>query len=108
MRSDSEIKTKIIELLDVQGEDRSEHVRRLDRLDTAALERVNIAHHSSRGMLCGLYWVLGYEFRDMAKIIEQAFAAATTEEISKPTETASPLTPAAETPATEQPPNADS
>lgn len=84
MRSDSEIKTKIIELLGLEGNDRSEQVRQLDKLDPVALEKVNIAHHSSRGMLCGLYWVLGYEFRDMAKIIESAFTTTDTEEISKP------------------------
>lgn len=83
MRSDSEVKTKIIELLGLEGSDRGEHVRLLDNLDPAALIKVDIAHHSSRGMLCGLYWVLGYEFRDMAKIIERAFAADTTE-VSKP------------------------
>jgi hypothetical protein len=59
-------------------------------LELTALEKVNIAHHSSRGMLCGLYWVLGYEFRDMARIIEELFATATTDEISKPAETPMP------------------
>lgn len=90
MRSDSEIKTKIIELLGVEGEERAEHVKQLDRLELSALEKVNIAHHSSRGMLCGLYWVLGYEFRDMAKIIEEYFTTAITEEVARPAETPSP------------------
>lgn len=85
MRSDSEVKTKIIELLALEGSDRGEHVRLLDTLDPAALIKVDIAHHSSRGMLCGLYWILGYEFRDMAKIIERAFAA-DTEEVAKPSD----------------------
>lgn len=107
MRSDSEIKSKIIELLGVEGSDRSEQVQQLDRLDPAALDKVNIAHHSSRGMLCGLYWVLGYEFRDMARIIESAFAA-DTEEISKPVADAASATtgelPAATAPDGETPP----
>ncbi len=96
MRSDSEIKTKIIELLGVEGSDRSEQVQQLDRLDPIALDKVNIAHHSSRGMLCGLYWVLGYEFRDMAKIIESAFASADTEEVAKPSAETAPTAPSSD------------
>ena len=65
MRSDSEIKTKIIELLGLEGEQRAQQVKALDSKDGAALKMKLVEHHSTRGMVAALYWVLGYEFKDI-------------------------------------------
>ncbi len=65
MRSDSEIKAKIVDLLEFEGEKRSELVCALDTLDIKALLMASIDSHSVRGMLSGLYWTLGYSFSDI-------------------------------------------
>lgn len=71
MRSDSEIKAKILELLEIQGAARNEQMQALDKLDTAALKQVKCPHHSTRGMVSALYWVLGYEFKDIHELFVQ-------------------------------------
>lgn len=68
MRSDSEIKAKILELLDIEGGLRTEQMQALDKTDTAALQMVKCPHHSTRGMVSALYWVLGYEFKDIHEL----------------------------------------
>jgi hypothetical protein len=65
MRSDSEIKTKIIELLGLEGQQRSQQIQALDAHDPKALKSKLVEHHSTRGMVAALYWVLGYEFKDI-------------------------------------------
>ena len=65
MRSESEIKAKVIELLELEGEDRSEMIRALDKLDIKALKKLHIDAHSVRGMLSALFWTLGYSFADI-------------------------------------------
>lgn len=65
MRSDSEIKAKVIELLELEGEERSAMVQALDALDVEALKKVKVEAHSVRGMLSALLWALGYSFADI-------------------------------------------
>lgn len=65
MRSDSEIKAKVVELLGVEGEARSEQIKALDHLDIKALQMASVDSHSVRGMLSALYWTLGYSFADI-------------------------------------------
>lgn len=65
MRSDSEIKSKLVELLQLEGEQRSQQIQALDKSDIQALTTRLVEHHSTRGMVAALYWVLGYEFRDI-------------------------------------------
>lgn len=65
MRSDSEIKAKIVELLELEGEERSQQVQALDRSDPSALKARLVEHHSTRGMVAALYWVIGYDFKDI-------------------------------------------
>jgi hypothetical protein len=65
MRSDSEIKAKVVELLELEGEDRSEMIRAMDNLDVKALKKPRTTAHSVRGMLSGLLWALGYSFADI-------------------------------------------
>lgn len=65
MRSDSEIKAKVVELLELEGEERSELICALDTLDIKALKRLKTNAHSVRGMLSALFWTLGYSFSDI-------------------------------------------
>jgi hypothetical protein len=65
MRSDSEIKAKIVELLELEGDHRAQQIQALDRSDPAALKARLVEHHSTRGMVAALYWVLGYDFKDI-------------------------------------------
>lgn len=65
MRSDSEIKAKVVELLELEGEERSEMVQAMDALDIKALKKVKAEAHSVRGMLSALLWTLGYSFADI-------------------------------------------
>ncbi len=65
MRSDTEIKVKLVELLQLEGDQRSEQIKALDRGDKIALQARLVEHHSTRGMVAALYWVLGYEFPDI-------------------------------------------
>ncbi|MBX9688309.1 MAG: hypothetical protein K2X27_16490 [Candidatus Obscuribacterales bacterium] len=65
MRSDSEIKAKVVELLELEGEERSDLIRAMDSLDLRALSKVKAEAHSVRGMLSALFWVLGYSFADI-------------------------------------------
>ncbi|MBX9573281.1 MAG: hypothetical protein K2X77_30560 [Candidatus Obscuribacterales bacterium] len=65
MRSDSEIKAKVVELLELEGDDRSELIRAMDSLDTKALQMAKSRAHSVRGMLSALFWTLGYSFSDI-------------------------------------------
>jgi len=65
MRSDSEIKAKIVELLELEGEERSELIRAMDNLDVKALKNAKAEAHSVRGMMSALFWVLGYSFSDI-------------------------------------------
>ena len=83
MRSDTEIKAKIVELLQLEGEQRSLQVQALDRQDVAALKAQLVEHHSTRGMVAAMYWVLGYEFRD---IIENFVDPSVTNRPPLPTE----------------------
>ncbi len=81
MRSDSEIKAKIVELLGVEGEMRSEQIKALDALDVRALEMAEADSHSVRGMLSALYWSLGYSFADIRKhLVERCLAISISEE----------------------------
>ena len=68
MRSDSEVKEKLVDLLGVQLELRAETMELLNKLDKKALGKTLVEHHSTRGMAAALYWVLGYDFKD---IVEQ-------------------------------------
>ncbi len=68
MRTDTDIKGKIAELLQLEGDQRKEQLEALDRADPSALRTRLVDHHSTRGMVAALYWALGYEFKD---IIEQ-------------------------------------
>ncbi len=65
MRSDSEVKAKIVELLELKGDERSELIQALDSLDLKALRRVKSDAHSVRGMLSALLWAVGYSFADI-------------------------------------------
>lgn len=65
MRSDSEIKAKVVELLELEGDERSELIRAMDSLDTKALQMAKSRAHSVRGMLSALFWTLGYSFSDI-------------------------------------------
>lgn len=65
MRSDSEIKSKLVELLQLEGDQRAQQIQALDRSDKSALQAKLVEHHSTRGMVAALYWVLGYEFKDI-------------------------------------------
>ena len=65
MRSDSEIKAKLVELLQLEGDQRSQQIQALDKQDKGALKARLVEHHSTRGMVAALYWVLGYEFKDI-------------------------------------------
>ncbi len=65
MRSDSEIKAKVVELLELEGEERSELIRAMDTLDVKALKKLKTDAHSVRGMLSALFWTLGYSFPDI-------------------------------------------
>lgn len=67
MRSDAEIKAKVVELLGLEGEERAKQIQELDKAETAALGARLVEHHSTRGMVAALYWVLGYDFKDIAK-----------------------------------------
>ena len=77
MRSDSEIKSKLVELLELEGEQRAAQVEALGKNDAAALKAKLIEHHSTRGMVAALYWVLGYEFKDIVdQFVEPSVASA--------------------------------
>lgn len=65
MRSESEIKAKVVELLELEGDERAEIVRAMDALDTKALKKLTVDAHSVRGMLSALFWTLGYSFADI-------------------------------------------
>lgn len=65
MRSDSEIKAKVVELLELEGEERSEMIQALDGLDVKALKKIKTEAHSVRGMLSALLWALGFTFSDI-------------------------------------------
>lgn len=65
MRSDAEIKGKLVELLQLEGDQRAQQIQALDRADKSALQARLVEHHSTRGMVAALYWVLGYEFKDI-------------------------------------------
>lgn len=65
MRSDSEVKAKVVELLELEGDDRSELIRAMDALETKALQMAQSRAHSVRGMLSALFWTLGYSFADI-------------------------------------------
>ncbi|MBY0546616.1 MAG: hypothetical protein K2W95_04960 [Candidatus Obscuribacterales bacterium] len=76
MRSDSEIKTKIVELLGIQGEQRTELIQAMDKLDITALQLGQVDTHSVRGMLSALYWTLGYTFADIREhLVERSLSA---------------------------------
>lgn len=75
MRSDSEIKAKVVELLELEGEDRSELIRAMDAMDTKALQMAKARAHSVRGMLSALFWALGYSFSDIrTQLVEPSLA----------------------------------
>jgi hypothetical protein len=81
MRSDTEIKSKIVELLQLEGEQRSAQIQALDKNDKAALQARLVEHHSTRGMVAALYWVLGYEFRDIIEsFVDPSVAAGRVDE----------------------------
>ncbi len=65
MRSDSEVKAKVVELLGLEGDERSEFIQAMDSLDLKALKKVRSDAHSVRGMLSALFWTLGYSFVDI-------------------------------------------
>jgi len=77
MRSESEVKAKIVELLELQGEDRSELIQAMDTLDVKALKKLKTDAHSVRGMLSALFWALGYSFSDIrSHMVEPTLAQA--------------------------------
>ena len=77
MRSESEVKAKIVELLELQGEDRSELIQAMDTLDVKALKKLKTDAHSGRGMLSALFWALGYSFSDIrSHMVEPTLAQA--------------------------------
>jgi len=77
MRSESEVKAKIVELLELQGEDRSELIQAMDTLDVKALNKLKTDAHSVRGMLSALFWALGYSFSDIrSHMVEPTLAQA--------------------------------
>lgn len=81
MRSDTEIKAKIVELLQLEGDQRSQQIQALDKNDKAALQARLVEHHSTRGMVAALYWVLGYEFRDIIEsFVDPSVAAGRTDD----------------------------
>lgn len=80
MRTDTEIKTKIVELLELSGDDRTKFVEQLDKLDITALQVKCAESHSVRGMLSGLYWVLGYSFQDIREQLVERCLLPTGEE----------------------------
>jgi hypothetical protein len=51
--------------LELEGDQRSQQVQALDRADPTALKARLVEHHSTRGMVAALYWVLGYDFKDI-------------------------------------------
>ena len=65
MRNDTEVKQKLIDVLDVSPEQRTEILQALEKLDTNVLSVKLIEHHSTRGMAAALFWVLGYKFKDI-------------------------------------------
>ena len=67
MRNETEVKEKLIDLLGIGLEERAEASPALDKLDTAFLSKHLVDHHSTRGMVAALYWVLGYEFKDIVE-----------------------------------------
>lgn len=96
MRSDSEVKAKIVELLELKGDERSELIQALDSLDLKALRKVKSDAHSVRGMLSALLWTLGYSFADIRTHVvepslsrELAAVEETRVEEETPSETAS-------------------
>lgn len=77
MRSDSEIKAKVVELLELEGDERSELIRAMDSLDTKALQMAKSRAHSVRGMLSALFWTLGYSFSDIrTQLVEPSLVRA--------------------------------
>jgi hypothetical protein len=77
MRSESEVKGKIVELLELQGEERSELIQAMDTLDVKALKKLKTDAHSVRGMLSALFWALGYSFSDIrSHMVEPTLAQA--------------------------------
>lgn len=67
MRTETEVKEKLVDLLGIQLEKRAQTMELLDKLDRKALEQL-VEHHSTRGMAAALFWTLGYDFKD---IVEQ-------------------------------------
>lgn len=65
MRTYGEIKSKISDLLQVEGQEKERLMNALDSLDIAALRIGNVDTHSVRGMLSALFWTLGYSFNDI-------------------------------------------
>lgn len=65
MRSDADIKEKIVELLELEGDDKARQLDLLEKVDVAALKTRLVEHHSTRGMIAALYWVLGYDFKNI-------------------------------------------
>lgn len=75
MRSDSEIKAKVVELLGLEGDRRAEQIKAMDQLDIRALQTASVDSHSVRGMLSALYWSLGYSFADIRQhLVERCLA----------------------------------
>ena len=96
MRSDSEVKAKIVELLELEGDERSELIQALDTLDVKALKKIRSEAHSVRGMLSALLWALGYSFADIrTNVVEPSLSHAAA------VEKAAAAEPAAETAAAE-------
>ena len=78
MRTDAEIKEKLIDVLDVPLERRAETMAMLDKLDKQVLGTRLIAHHSQRGMAAALFWALGYDFKDIVEqFVDPSVAALT-------------------------------
>jgi hypothetical protein len=67
MRADKEVKEKLLDLLGVQLEERAKVVELLDKLDKSALTARVVEHHSTRGMAAALFWMLGYDFKDIVE-----------------------------------------
>lgn len=85
MRSDSEIKAKVVELLELEGDERSELIRAMDSLDIKALQVGTARAHSVRGMLSALFWTLGYSFPDIrTHMVEPSLVRDENEDLDSP------------------------
>jgi hypothetical protein len=68
MRTDAEVKEKLVDLLGIQLEKRAEMMALMDKVDKSVLTSSRVEHHSTRGMAAALFWMLGYDFKDIVEM----------------------------------------